>query len=149
MGWLHTWFHLDPNKLIVLFIGAILFLVPFLTTKKHKEDSFRAMALASLLLWVVIFNHRAESPSFIIAMSGIVIWFYVQKQSKENLVLMIAAFVLISLLTTDLFPRMVRREFLEPYVIKVFPCIVIWIKIIYDLTFKKFDTAEEVNTLSK
>ncbi|MBK5286728.1 MAG: DUF2029 domain-containing protein [Bacteroidia bacterium] len=137
MGWIHTWFNLDINKIIILVIGMALFAIPFYRIRSYKEYSFRLFALSSVLLWVVIFNHRAESPSFIIAISGIVIWFYSQEQSKGNNVMMITAFVAISLLSTDLFPRVVRREFLEPYVIKAVPCIVIWIKIIYDMTFNK------------
>jgi len=137
MGWLHTWFHLAPNKLIILSVGAILFLVPFIKIRSYKEQTFRMTALASVLLWVVIFNHRAESPSFIIAMSGIAIWFFIAEPNRLNIALIVTAFICVSLLSTDLFPRNLRKNFLDPYVIKAVPSILIWLKIIYDMTFNK------------
>jgi hypothetical protein len=38
--------------------------------------------------------------------------------------------VLSMLASTDLVPRALRREFLEPYVVKALPCIAVWLKIV-------------------
>lgn len=137
LGWLQTWFKLEPNKLLTLATGFILLLLPLLKTKKYKDYSFRLSLLASVLIWMVIFNHRAESPTFIIAITGVVIWFYGQAPKKENIVLLILAIVFTCLSPTDLFPKYIRQNFLEVYVIKAVPCILIWFKITYDLLFDK------------
>jgi hypothetical protein len=46
---------------------------------------------------------------------------------------MVFAFVFTSLSSTDLFPAFVRREIIYPYVVKIFPLILIWIKLIADI----------------
>ena len=104
----------------------------------YKDYSFRLVMLSSVLVWMVIFNHMAESPTFIVAMAGVVIWFYAQKPNITNLVLLILCIVFTCLSPTDIFPPYVRKEIFQPYVIKAVPCILIWVKMIYDLLFDKF-----------
>ena len=43
--------------------------------RRWGDADFRLRFLCSLLVFLVIFNHRSESPSFVIAMAGIAIWF--------------------------------------------------------------------------
>ena len=135
-GWLKTWFNIELNKSILLSIGAILLCFPFIQFKKYKNYSFRLLSLCSILIWVIIFNYKAESPTFIIAMAGVSIWYFFQKQSWFNTILFISALIFTSISSTDLFPREVRLDFIQPYMIKAIPCILIWIKILYDLFFE-------------
>ncbi|MDH5719747.1 MAG: DUF2029 domain-containing protein [Spirochaetia bacterium] len=135
MGWLHSWFALDINKNIVVFIGAILFLVPLFYLKKFNKYEFRILTLASILIWVVIFNHKAESPTFIIAMTGVALWYVSSEKNNINKIMFIAAFIFTTLSATDIFPKFIRDEIVKPYTLKGFPCIVIWGKIIYDMLF--------------
>lgn len=135
IGWLHTWFNLNVNKVLVLLIGVVLLLLPLIKLSKYKDYFFRLVMLSSVLVWMVIFNHMAESPTFIVAMAGVVIWFYAQKPTRANLVLLILAIVFTCLSPTDIFPMYVRQHFLQPYVIKAVPCILIWVKMLYDLLF--------------
>ena len=136
-GWLDSWFKLSINKSLVTLLGAALFCVPFVRVREYKNYSFRLLALASVLIWVVIFNHRAESPTFIVAMGGAAIWAFTQPVKLENMILFIIAFVFTSLSPTDIFPLSVRINFFQAYCIKAVPCIVIWVKIIYDQLFTK------------
>ncbi len=138
MGWLKTWFNLDISKTIVLLIGGVLFMLPFLRIKEYKNYHFRLMALASLLVWIIIFNHKAESPTFVIAMSGVAIWFFSQKRKKLDLVLAILAFVFTTLSVTDIFPKPIRADYIFPYAIKVVPCILVWMKIVWEMMFESF-----------
>jgi hypothetical protein len=137
LGWLKTWFNFEPNKLLVLVIGLVLLLLPFIRVKKYTDYSFRLSMLASVLIWMVIFNHRAESPTFVVAIAGVVIWFFSQVPKKENIVLLVLAIVFTCLSPSDIFPKYIRQHFFEVYVIKAVPCILIWLKIIYDLLFDK------------
>ena len=50
---------------------------------------------------------------------------------------------------TDLFPKVVRNEFIEPFQLKVFPCILIWFKVLYDLLFIERDRVEVAVELEK
>ncbi len=135
-GFLYTWFGLQ-TKSLVLIAGVILFCIPFINHKYFHQLKFKLFYLASILIWVVIFNHKAESPTFIIAISGVAVWFFSQKIKTENLVLLIVAFVFTCLSSTDVFPKTMRHEYVVPYVLKAVPCILIWVKITYELIFYK------------
>ncbi|TDE13169.1 glycosyltransferase family 87 protein [Dyadobacter psychrotolerans] len=133
IGWLKTWFGWNVNKTYVSLAGVVLFCIPLLKVKEYSRYHFRILMLASILIWVVIFNHRAESPTFIIAISGVALWYFSQFQKRENLVLLILALIFTGLSSTDLFPKFIRNQWIFPYVIKAVPCILIWIKILYDM----------------
>lgn len=127
-----------PNLYIQVF-GVVVFLIPMFFYKKYQFYRFRLLTLASILLWVVIFNHRAESPTFVIAMAGIAIWFVASPKNRWNIILFASSIVFTSLALTDAFPPVIRREFIVPYSVKAWPCIVIWFKIVYDMLMMKED----------
>ncbi|MCK9423392.1 MAG: DUF2029 domain-containing protein [Bacteroidales bacterium] len=133
MGWLTSWFHLYIPKMIVVIAGALAGVIPLFYRKHYSMYTFRLFMLASLLIWVIIFNHKAESPTFIIAMSGVAIWLFARKMSTVNLILGILALLFTSLSTTELFMPF-RDIVTEPYVLKAVPCIIIWGKIIFDMS---------------
>jgi hypothetical protein len=140
MGWLNSWFGIDVDKNIIVLTGAAVLFIPFIRINEYKLFAFKFLALASILIWIVIFNHKAESPTFIIAMTGVALWFMKSNKSALNSVLFVMAFILTTLSPTDLFPGYLREEFVKPYSLKVFPCILIWIKIVYDMmTMQKND----------
>jgi len=133
MGWLQTWFGLELNKNIVVGLGAVIFLVPILWSKLATNFQFRLLTLASVLLWIVIFNHKAESPTFVIAMTGMALWFVRSEKNAMNIALFVFAFLFTSLSPTDIFPRPLREGLVVPYVLKAVPCILIWAKVILDM----------------
>jgi hypothetical protein len=138
MGWLYTWFGLELPKTLVLFGGVVLFCLPLLKIKSYQNEMFRMLFLASILIWIVIFNHKAESPTFIIAISGVGIWYFVQKRDTLNLILVILAFVFTSLSPTDLFPSFVKQQLVYPYVLKGAFCIFIWFRLLYQLLTDRY-----------
>jgi hypothetical protein len=133
-GWLHSWFGVESKK-VILIIGALLFCLPFLKHRFFNDIKFKLFFLSSLLIWVVIFNHKAESPTFVVAISGVSIWFFSQKIKIENVILLMTAFIFTILSPTDMFPKFIRDNYVIPYVLKAVPCILIWIKITSDLIF--------------
>jgi len=141
MGWLNSWFSMDINSMLVVLIGAGIFMLPFVRLKAYGSFTFALLALASVLIWIVIFNHKAESPTYVIAMTGVALWFIEGKKNALNIGLFVGAFVLSSLSSTDIVPRFIREEFVLPYALKAFPCILIWMKIIYDMMVLKIDNS--------
>jgi hypothetical protein len=137
IGWLHYWFSMNPNKTLVLGFGVIVFLLSLLRIDLYKENSYRLIQLSHVLIWVILFNHMSESPTLIIAMSGVAIWYVHSERSQINNVLLILAILLTSFSTTDLFPFYIRKNYIYPYVVKVFPLILIWFKLLYDLIPQK------------
>ncbi|MEM6966282.1 MAG: glycosyltransferase family 87 protein, partial [Bacteroidota bacterium] len=137
MGWLKSWFGLDISKNVIVLLGVALFCLPLVKIKNYPDYDFRWRLLVSILIWVVIFNHKAESPTFVIAMSGVGICYFFSAKNQMNLVLAILAFVFTSLSPTDLFPQFLRVELVNPYVLKAVPCILIWGKIIWEMWVMK------------
>lgn len=133
VGWLETWFGIRGVNEIVLILGSVILLAPLVRISRYQSFIFRILFLSSLLIWMVIFNHKAESPTYIIAISGVAIWYFVQKRSKLNLALLLFAFFFTILSTTDLVPSYTYDEWTKPYVLKAVPCIFIWFKLNYDL----------------
>jgi hypothetical protein len=133
-GWLFTWFGLNL-KTVSLVVGTFLFCVPFIHYKYFNEVRFKLLYLASILLWIVIFNHKAESPTFVIAVTGVAIWFFTQEFNKLNFSFLILALLFTVLAATDLFPKFIRDDYFIPYVVKAVPCIFIWGKITWELIF--------------
>lgn len=73
---MRQWFHLTWPNWPVQLLATLVLLTPLLLRRERWGDaSFRRTALASLLVFAVIFNHQAERPSFVIAVTGAVIWY--------------------------------------------------------------------------
>ena len=140
MGIAESWFGLGFLKNEIVLLGVVLFCLPLLKIKSYSNFEFRWRLLASILLWVVIFNHKAESPTFIIAMCGVGMWYFFsnpksEREKKINIVMIVLAFILTSLSPTDLFPKMIRENYVIPYVLKALPCVLIWGKLIWEIYF--------------
>jgi hypothetical protein len=130
-GWLHAWFGVEW-KPFVLAAGAALFGLPLLRRPMYRDQRFRALYLASCLLWMVIFNHKAESPTFVIAMAGVAIWYAIGEQSALDLGLLLLTLVVTELATTDVYPHAFKVAVIRPYALKAVPCILVWMKLVYD-----------------
>lgn len=133
MGWLHSWFHFDPPKNLITLAGIIIFCLPLLFVNRYDQFIFRWLFFCNILIWVIIFNHKAESATFIIAACGIALWYFSGERNYFSLALLILAFIFTCLSPTDLFPPAIRTNIFVPYTVKVVPCIVIWVIIIYEL----------------
>jgi hypothetical protein len=133
MGWLYYWFGLDANKFVVLLLGILSFVALLFRFHCYRNSEFRLKMLALVLLWVILFNHMTESPTIIIGMAGAAIWFNSGRITKTNVALILFACVFTSLSSTDLFPAYIRKEIIYPYVVKIFPLITIWMKLMFDL----------------
>jgi hypothetical protein len=132
MGLLETWFHLATVKNIVTVAGLALFLLPLLRWRLYRDLTYRLLYLASTLIWMVIFNHKAESPTYIIVMAGIGIWYFSRERDRGDRVLLILSFLLICMSVSDLVPSAIRNGFIRPFGIKAVMAIVIWGKIVYE-----------------
>ena len=139
MGLINVWLDIAIYRNLIVVIGAVILLIPLYKIHEYKTLKFKYLTLASILIWVVIFNHKAESPTFIIAITGVALWFVKGEKNIFNIILLIVAIILTSLSSTDLFPANLREDFVVPYSLKVLPCILIWIKINYDLIVIKHD----------
>lgn len=137
MGWFHSWTGADISKLGTLAFGTVLLLLPLIQVYKYRSLRFRYYMVSSLLLWSVIFNHKAESPTFIIAVAGFALWYLWQKRAFLSDALLSLVILLTVLSSTDLFPPSIREDFIMPLQLKVFPCILVWLVLQWQLWISK------------
>lgn len=82
-----------PNWPVQL-VGTMLLLLPlFVHRERWSDPDFRRGFLASLLVYSVIFNHKAEQPSFVIAVVGLAIWYAVSPRAPVRSVVTGSMFV--------------------------------------------------------
>ncbi|MEG1934780.1 MAG: glycosyltransferase 87 family protein, partial [Rikenellaceae bacterium] len=130
------------SDLQLIIPGIILYGSAFLRTKQYEGRDFRLLYLASTLLFTVLFSTGSESSSYIIAFTGVMIWFTSthSKTKKLNIALLVFAILLTSLSPTDIFPKSIRINYIYPYALKALPCVLIWFKICYELLTCNFIT---------
>ena len=148
-GWLHSWFGIDA-KGVVSVAGLALFLVPFIRYKLYRDELYKILTLAGMLVWVIIFNHKAESSTYIIAVTGVGIWYFANPRANWRTALILLVFFFTCLSGTDFFPTYVKKHFVYPYTIKVVPCILVWCVIFVQLmTASPRHSPKEREVLSK
>lgn len=132
----------DPHVSNLYFyaVGLPLFALPYIRLSQYKNFAFKLMILASTLVFLVLFSSSSESPTYIIAVSGVMLWFLMQKQ-KNTLVISLLIFVLVftCFSNSDLFPRYIKDHYIIKYSIKSLPCSIVWIRITYELLTKDFE----------
>ncbi len=128
------------SNLSFLAFGLPLFALPYLRIRQYKNYTFQLMILASTLLFLVLFSSGSESPTYIIAVAGVMIWFFLQKK-RTPLVLGMLIFVMVltCFSPSDLFPKSVKVNYIIKYSLKAVPCIIVWFRIIYELMTKDFE----------
>jgi hypothetical protein len=134
MGFCKRSLGLTIPSLLFLVPGFLLQILPLVQFKLYSSTVFQLRYVASLLLFVVVFSSSSESPTFIIATTGVAIWFLTQSIPIKKWILFLLTFVIIvtSLTATDLFPIHFRRFFVF-YSVKALPCILVWFVCIYQL----------------
>jgi hypothetical protein len=112
----------------IIALAGIAFIVPLF--KKHNLSSikFQLHYLAIVLIAVVIFSSAAESPTFVIAVTGAAIWFVLQSTPNTGMVkTMLALLFLLTILSpTDIVPKYIRDHYILAYSLKALPCFLIW-----------------------
>lgn len=127
MEQLHLWTGLDwPNWPLQL-LGALVLLAPLARISRWGIERFRLLFLASVLMFCVLFNHKAESPTFVVAAAGVAIWLLVADRDWLAWSAF-AVFVVGTVLSaSDAMPETLQENFFEPYRFKTIPVLVVWI----------------------
>ena len=128
MGQFRVWWGVRWPNWPAQMAGVAILMVP-LVLRRRSWDSrhFRMLFLASMLVFCVLFNHQAESPSYSIAIIGASIWYAVSERTWWRTALIVACIVIVNVASTDLMPRTWYREWYVPYLVKTIPLIPLWI----------------------
>lgn len=123
------------NDLLIIIPGIVLLIAPYVRINQYKFLNFRLMSLANLLLFTVLFSSGTESSGYILAMIGVALWYICSptKQITYKRWLTITTLIIVGLSTTEIVPSVIRKEFIWPYVLKAWPCVIIWLTICYEM----------------
>jgi hypothetical protein len=122
-----------PNWPVQL-AGTILLLLPIVLRWRDRDDpAFRRLVLCSLLVYVVIFNHQSESPSFVIAMLGVTIWWASSARTRWQTTCLVLTVLIVSIAYSDIVPGQIRSEVFGRYRLKTVPCLLAWLAMQWEL----------------
>jgi hypothetical protein len=144
MGMLRKIAFPNLSNLLVLVPAMLLFALSYIRSKYFNYLSYQLLIVASTLIFPVIFSTGSESSTYIIAFVGVAIWYINIERPVSTLdkFLLFFALILTSFSPSDLFPRYIKQTYIIPYALKALPCLIIWIKIIYETLFRKFGTKD-------
>jgi hypothetical protein len=145
MGMLSHIFGMVNPTLMVIFTASWFYLLPFFRTTQYSTPAFQLSYLSFVLIGVVIFSSSAESPTYIIAVTGVSIWF-ILRDTKHffEISLLVFTLVVTSLSSTDFFPSYIKSNLIYPYSLKALPCFLVWITLAYQLLKKDFKNVKTV-----
>ncbi len=125
----------DLKDIYVIIPGILLYLSQFIYFKKYRDIKFQLYMLCSSLIFVVIFSTGSESSTYLIAVPGMVLWYFLQPFRKSITWFFSIAFLFTTLCYSDLLTPAFRTNFIMPYSLKaIFPTI-IWILILFQVHF--------------
>jgi hypothetical protein len=127
MGLFNRWWGVTWPDWPVQLAGGLLLVAPLAVRRVASAGApVRLRFLASMLVFCVLFNHRAESPSYSIAMIGAALWFAASERTWWRIALVAGALVVVDLMSTDLMPRAWYSEWYVPNLVKTIPLIPLW-----------------------
>jgi len=120
------------SNLYYIIPAIIIMGVSYFKFKLHKQLNFQLALLSSLMMFIVLSSTGSESPTYIIAFPGVGIW-YVLERKKNFLTISLLIFTLVisSFSPTDLFPRFIRVNYLQPYAMMALPVFLVWLRLNY------------------
>ncbi|MBC7413022.1 MAG: DUF2029 domain-containing protein [Bacteroidia bacterium] len=132
---LYKWFNNSPPiaPAILQLVGLTVTLFPLIKVKQWASNQFQLLVLASVMMFIILFNHAAESPTYIIAVMGVCVWYCAIETTIVNKLLMLLVFLFCVLLPTDVYPKAWRVAYFVPYSIKTIPILLVWLKLQLDI----------------
>lgn len=144
MGLIRRNLYAQLNDKVVLVLGMLAMASQFIYRRYFANAAFRLYILSSLLIFVVIFSTGSESPTYIIALPGICLWYFLQPKSKRVFWFFIFAFVLTTFSYSDIFTPWFREHIVKPYSLKALPACIVWVIILVQIHRKQFLRAQNL-----
>src|SRR3989440_7508681 len=127
MQYLHQWLGMDWPTWPVQLAGTLLLLAPLgLERRRWSDRDFRLRFLCSLLIYVVLFNHQSERASFVIAYTGLSLWYAASAPDPVRNGIALLAGAALLLQDVQILPWAVH-DALGHYRVKGIPCLIAWL----------------------
>ena len=126
------------NEWLITIVAVLLLIISFAYTLRRpflKVQLYsRTWLCCYLLVWVVLFNRAAESPTYQLAITGIACWMAASEYKRAHIYLGVLFLFLLYVLPSDLFPAFFHRCFSD-YQLKVYPFLVAFLYMQYQVIF--------------
>lgn len=131
----------ELSNLWVIVPAALLISLPLLRFRLYNNLVFQLYYLSIALISVVIFSTGSESATYVIAIVGVAIWYVINmhKKLKSDIIVLVSVLLITSLSSTDLVPQIIKHNIIRTYALKALPCFIVWLILIYNVSFKKDD----------
>jgi hypothetical protein len=126
------------NKWLFIIPGLVVFAAQYINYKYFTHPIYRLYILCSVLLFIIIFNTGTESPTYIIGVPAICLWYVLQEKTKWNHIIFIVAIFFSSFSYSDLFTPWLRIHVMIPYALKVVGCLIVWVVIAYQIFTRQY-----------
>ena len=136
------------NKWIFIIPGLLIFAAQYLYYKHFSNPIYRLYMLCSVLLFIIVFNTGTESPTYIIGVPAICLWYVLQEKTKWINAIFILSIFFSSFSYSDIFTPWLRTQIMMPYALKVLGCFIVWVVIavqIFTRQFLKLNLANKKN----
>ena len=127
-----TWPFLPIQLLAVAIVLAVL----AARIRDWGDRSVRLQFLAFVMVFCVVFNHRAERQGAVIAISGLVIWYLASPREAWRTWLFAIVYFLVTLTGADIVPPAIKR-LLVSQVRFAIPLTILWLVILGDLALAR------------
>ncbi|MES2061788.1 MAG: glycosyltransferase family 87 protein [Bacteroidota bacterium] len=148
MGIIRRVFNPGFKNIYVIAPATFVFALSYIRVKYFKSTQYQLLILASVLIFTVIFSSSAESPTYIIAFSGVAIWFMNLNRPVTilEICLLVFAIVITSFPFADVFIKNFSATYIRPYKLKALPCLLVWLYIIYETLTRKFPSEQKLES---
>lgn len=139
LGMIRRIFYLPQMKDFAVLLPAFaLFLSQYFPAKHFKDVRFQLYLLCSVLLSTVLFSSGSESPTYIIVMPGLCLWYLMQPKTSRVKIFFIVIFILTTFSYSDLLTPWFREHVMKPYSLKALPSFIVWLIILIQIHRKQF-----------
>jgi hypothetical protein len=135
------------NKFYFIIPGLILFASQYTKIKYFNHLAYQLYILCSVMLFLIIFNTGSESPTYIIGVVPICLWYVLQRKTTLVNTVFIIAIFFSSFSYSDLFTPWLRTYIMIPYALKVVGCFLIWVVILIQIHTKQFLTINQTKLI--
>jgi hypothetical protein len=120
----NLWF-LVPSMLLNIWV--------YFQPKKWGDLVFQLRILAFVSIYLMLASTGTESPTLVMAMPGLGIWFMLSEQKSWQWVLLVITLLISSFSPTDLFPKFLREGYIIRYGLMILPLLGVWLALAVDL----------------
>lgn len=126
-GSLSNYWFLVPSMLINLLV--------YFQPRKWFDLEFQLRIVAFVTIYLMLASTGTESPTLIMAFPGVGLWFLLGPKARFHWFILAFTLLISSFSPTDLFPSYLRTEWINPYGLMIFPLLVVWIILAWELWF--------------